>query len=205
MFSGKSTELIRRARRAKIANLEVRLFKPHRDTRSEGQIKTHDELIADADEIPPLPGEIGRSSTELLRKIIDNYDHIDVIAIDEFQFFDNGIVELCDDLANSGKLVLLAGLNLNFRGEPFGDHVAALLALADRIDLLNAICVSDGCYEIATRTQRTVNGKPAKWDDPIYMVGGVDIYYAVCRKHHIIDIPVDENKRIQYQVFRNRK
>ena len=203
MFSGKSTELLRRIKRAMIANLHVYLFKPHRDIRVKGRIKTHDDIMADAIEIPPDDGIIEWSSTTILKRRIEELEHVDVIAIDEFQFFDSGIVKLCNSLANSGIDVILAGLNTNFRGEPFGNHVANLMALADKIDLLDAICVYDGCNETATRTQRLVNGEPAKWDDPIILLGGNDHYQAVCRKHHRIDAPKEKQSEKQIKYLKN--
>jgi thymidine kinase len=106
-----------------------------------------------------------------------------VVGIDEVQFFDPGIVGVARELVLGGRRVICAGLDLDFRGEPFGP-VPTLLALAERVDKLEAICVV--CGESATRTQRIVNGVPADYDDPIIVIGAQEAYEARCRTCHTV-------------------
>jgi thymidine kinase len=139
---------------------------------------THDGKKIKANQVP-------LSSSKRLQGMIDQ--QAEVIAIDEIQFFDMGIVSLCDNLANSGVRVIVAGLDLDFRGEPFPGPIQALMAKADRIDKLTAVCIE--CGESATRSQRLLNGEPAKWDDAVLVVGARDFYVAVCRNHYHMDLP----------------
>jgi thymidine kinase len=104
-----------------------------------------------------------------------------VVAIDEVQFFDTSIVQICDILADEGKRVICAGLDTDFRGEPFGP-IPSLMARAETVDKLHAICVI--CGEDASRTQRLINGDPAAFDDPIVLVGAAEVYEARCRYCH---------------------
>lgn len=174
MYSGKTEELIRRVKREEIARRRVQVFKSHLDTRHSLEvIRTHAGRTIEAKQVP-------RSSSERLKTMIES--NVDVIAIDEIQFFDDGIVSICDDLANSGVRVIVAGLDLDFRGEPFPGPMPALLSKADKVSKLTAVCVE--CGDPATRTQRLVNGEPAKWDEAILVVGAYDEYQAVCRLHH---------------------
>ncbi len=171
MFSGKSEELIRRLRRAVIAKKKVQVFKPKIDDRySLAQVRSHSGVGFDA--VPVT------SSAELLALIKPDSE---VIGVDEAQFFDSNLPEVVRKLADVGKRVICAGLDLDFRGEPFGP-MPVLLALAERVDKLTAICVVSG--EPATRTQRLINGKPACYDDPIILVGASDSYEARARKYH---------------------
>jgi len=199
MYSGKTEELQRRVRRAIIAKQKVLIFKSHRDSRySEDKITTHSGESIEAVCISASKAQLYRSySSEILTYLTDN---VDVVAIDEIQFFDDMIVDVCNELIKRGIRVIVAGLLLDFRGEPFGNHVLNLLAISDEILKLNAICVY--CGREATRTQRFVNGKPAKWSDPIYMVGGDDLYQAVCREHLIIEKPERPKK---YHVYAHPK
>jgi len=103
------------------------------------------------------------------------------VAIDEAQFFDENIINVVDELAERGLRVIVAGLDLNFKGEPFG-CMPVLMARAERVDKLQAICMV--CGEPASRTQRLVNGKPARYDDPVIIVGAAELYEARCRTHH---------------------
>jgi len=112
---------------------------------------------------------------------------VDAVAIDEVQFFDEGIVALCDWLADQGVRVIVAGLDMDFRGEPFPGPMSALLAKADKLLKLNAIC--EICGAPATRSQRLMDGKPAKWDEAILVVGAHENYEARCREHHEIERP----------------
>ncbi len=171
MFSGKSEELIRRLRRAVIAKKKVQVFKPQIDDRySIDQVRSHSGVGFDA--IPVT------SAQELLHLIKPDSE---VIGVDEAQFFDAALPEVVRKLADDGRRVICAGLDLDFRGEPFGP-MPVLLALAERVDKLTAICVVSG--EPATRTQRLINGKPASYNDPIILVGASDSYEARARKYH---------------------
>lgn len=158
MFSGKSEELIRRIKRAKIARQKVQVFKPAIDDRySIDKVVSHngDNMHAIA---------IVKASDILAYAEEDT----DVFAIDEVQFFDSEIVDIVKEIADSGKRVICAGLDMDFRGEPFGP-TPELMAIAEFVDKLTAICMK--CGNPATRTQRLINGKPANYDDPIIMVG----------------------------------
>ena len=171
MFSGKSEELIRRVKRAIIARRAVQVFKPAMDDRYGAEVvRSHD---GDSFVARPV-----RSSTEISDSV---EPETSVVGIDEIQFFDPGIVDIVRSLVVSGRRVICAGLDLDFRGEPFGP-VPVLLALAERVDKLEAICVV--CGEPATRTQRIVNGVPAFFDDPIIVIGAQEAYEARCRGCH---------------------
>jgi thymidine kinase len=172
MFSGKSEELIRRVRRAIIAKKKVQVFKSHLDTRYGGiqTISSHDGRAVEA-----IPVD---SSAQLAQQI---NAYADVIAIDEAQFLDAGIVRLSTALAEGGVRVVLAGTDTDFRGEPFGP-MPQLMAVAEVVDKLHAICVI--CGNPASRNQRLIEGKPARYDSPTIMVGGRDTYEARCRHCH---------------------
>jgi thymidine kinase len=173
MYSGKSEELIRRIKRAKIAKQQVQVFKPAIDNRySNTEVVSHNGIKAEAVCIS--------CSSEILKFVKEDTN---VVAIDEVQFFDEGIVEVCKKLADKDKRVICAGLDMDFRGEPFGP-MPSLLAIAEFVDKIQAICVV--CGNPATRTQRLINGKPAKYSDPIVLVGAHEAYEARCRKCHII-------------------
>ncbi|MCB9504974.1 MAG: thymidine kinase [Gemmatimonadales bacterium] len=172
MFSGKSEELIRRVRRAVIARRNVRVFKSHLDARYEGlqRVSSHTGVTIEA--VP-----IDRSD-EILRRLED-LQRVDVVAVDEVQFLDAGIVEVATHLAESGIRVICAGTDTDFRGEPFG-MMGHLMAIAEDVTKLQAICVV--CGDLACRNQRLVNGHPAAWDMPVVMVGGTESYEARCRR-----------------------
>ncbi|HJR41662.1 MAG TPA: thymidine kinase [Gemmatimonadaceae bacterium] len=172
MFSGKSEELIRRVRRAMIARKKVQVFKSHLDDRYAGvfAVSSHDGRTVEAVPVDSSP-QIAQQLNTLA----------DVIAIDEAQFLDLGIVPLVTDLAARGYRVILAGIDTDFRGEPFGP-MPHLLALADSVDKLHAICVI--CGGPATRTQRLIGGRPAPYDSPTIMIGGQESYEARCRHCH---------------------
>ncbi len=176
MFSGKSEELIRRARRALIAGRRVQLFKSILDDRYGGQfrISSHDGRQIDAEPVS--------HSKQIEEKVLVDSE---VVAIDEAQFLDDGICEVVQALADAGKRVILVGTDMDFRGRPFGP-MGSLLARADEIDKLNAICVV--CGDPATRNQRLIDGKPAPADAPVIFVGGSESYEARCRSCH--DVPV---------------
>jgi thymidine kinase len=172
MFSGKTEELLRRIRRAEIARRQVQLFKPTIDHRyGLERVASHSGLARE-------DAAVVRNASEILAQVNESAD---IIAIDEIQFFDWTIADVCSTLANSGKRVIGAGLDQDFRGEPFGP-MPLLLALAERVDKLHAICVV--CGAEASRTQRLINGRPARYDDPIILVGGSESYEARCRACH---------------------
>jgi thymidine kinase len=171
MFSGKTEELIRRVRRARIAKQNVQVFKPAIDTRYTVEaVTSHNGLGVEA--VPV------QSAAEIDRLIQSDTN---VVAIDEVQFFGGEVTELCHRLAEGGVRVIVAGLDMDFRGEPFGP-MPALMAQAESVEKLQAICVV--CGQPASRTQRLINGKPAAYDDPVILVGGSESYEARCRKCH---------------------
>ncbi|MBL8154081.1 MAG: thymidine kinase [Anaerolineae bacterium] len=173
MFCGKTEELIRRARRAMIAKQELQVFKPALDDRySIEHVTSHSGSNIEA--IPVA------SSTDIPDRVRLNTT---VIAIDEVQFFDGGIVEVVQRLAERGLRVIVAGLDTDFRGEPFGP-MPRLMCIAEDVTKLHAICVV--CGEEACRTQRLVDGRPARYDDPIILVGAQEAYEARCRQHHSV-------------------
>ncbi len=172
MFSGKSEELIRRVRRGIIARRHVQVFKSHFDSRYTGiySVSSHDGRELEATPVD--------SAAEIFRLTRPDTE---VVAIDEAQFLDKEIVMVVNALAARGVRVILAGTDTDFRGEPFGP-MGDLLCLAETIDKLQAICVI--CGDLATRNQRLVDGKPARYDSPIIMIGGRESYEARCRHCH---------------------
>jgi thymidine kinase len=162
MFSGKTEELIRRIRRAQIARMKVAIFKPEIDTRySSDHIVSHSELKLESTAV--------KNSAEILQKAKD----AQVVGIDEGQFFDAGIVEVVETLANQGKRVVIAGLDQDYRGKPF-EPMPQLLAIAEYITKTLAICVV--CGNPADRTQRTTSSSER------VLVGAKDTYEARCRR-----------------------
>ena len=174
MFSGKSEELIRRVRRAIIARKRVQVFKSHLDERYAGiyTISSHDGRTVEAVPI---------DTPEQIARLIEPDTH--VVAIDEAQFLDPSIVEVVTALANRGVRVIVAGTDSDFRGEPFGP-MPQLLAVAEVVDKLHAICVI--CGNPASRNQRLIGGKPARYDSPTIMVGSTESYEARCRSCHSV-------------------
>ena len=174
MFSGKSEELIRRVRRAIIARRKVQVFKSHLDERYGGiyHISSHDGRTVEAVPVD-TPEQISRQVA----------DDTHVVAIDEAQFLDAGIVELTTRLAGRGMRVIVAGTDTDFRGEPFGS-MPQLLAIAEVVDKLHAICVK--CGNPASRNQRLISGRPARYDSPTIMVGSAETYEARCRACHAV-------------------
>jgi len=173
MFCGKTDELIRRLRRATIARQKVKVFKPVIDNRY-----AHEKVTSHAgSEFAAIP--IGSA-----QKILDYLDKdTTVVAIDEAQFFDQDLIPIVHNLADRGLRVIVAGLDTDFRGEPFGP-MPAIMAQAEKIDKLQAICMI--CGEPASRTQRLINGEPAHFNDPVVIVGAAEMYEARCREHHIV-------------------
>jgi thymidine kinase len=172
MFSGKTEELLRRIRRAEIARKRLQVFKPQIDHRY-GVQRVASHTGTAWDHVLPVP-----CATDLLTLVAPDTQ---VVAIDEIQFFDTEIANVCEELADRGKRVIAAGLDQDFRGEPFGP-MPLLLAMAESVDKLTAICVV--CGGPATRTQRLINGVPARFDDPVILVGGSESYEARCRACH---------------------
>jgi thymidine kinase len=171
MFSGKTDELIRRLRRATIARQKVQVFKPAIDVRyAEQKVTSHAGNDFDA-----IPVHLASDIESCL------HPETTVVAVDEAQFFDQPITEIVQKMADKGLRVIVAGLDTNFRGEPFGP-MPVIMALAEDVEKLHAICMV--CGEEASRTQRLVNGKPAWYDDPIVIVGASEMYEARCRQHH---------------------
>ena len=172
MFSGKSEELIRRVRRAIIARKKVQVFKSHLDDRYQGlyAIASHDGRTVEA-----IPVDSAQQIARQLNPLAD------VVAVDEAQFLDAGVVPLATGLAGRGLRVVIAGTDTDFRGEPFG-FMPQLMAVADTVDKLHAICVI--CGGPAIRNQRLVEGRPARYDSPTIMVGGRESYEARCRHCH---------------------
>ena len=154
MYAGKTEELLRRIRRIEYAKKKVIVFKPEIDNRY-----SNNEVV--------------------LNYVKEPYPY--AVAFDEIQFMDEGIIDICEKLADKGVRVICAGLDTDFRGEPFG-VMPSLLARAEFVTKLNAIC--QVCGGVATRTQRLINGKPADYDDPIILVGAKEQYEARCRHCH---------------------
>ena len=192
MFAGKTEELIRRINVLSYARKNILVFKPKIDDRySTTEIASHAGS--------KVPCIVISEAKEILNHV--NYD-TDVVAIDEVQFFDEDVVDICEYLADSGLRVMVAGLDKDFRGEPFG-VLPDLLTRAEFVTKLTAVCAK--CGAPATRTQRITNGKPASFNDPIVLVGAKEAYEPRCRHcHEIVEKPIkfENQKKIQ---FRPRK
>ena len=192
MFAGKTEELIRRINVLSYARKNILVFKPKIDDRySTTEIASHAGS--------KVPCIVISEAKEILNHV--NYD-TDVVAIDEVQFFDEDVVDICEYLADSGLRVMVAGLDKDFRGEPFG-VLPDLLTRAYFVTKLTAVCAK--CGAPATRTQRIINGKPASFNDPIVLVGAKEAYEPRCRHcHEIVEKPIkfENQKKIQ---FRPRK
>jgi thymidine kinase len=180
MFSGKSEELLRRVRRAHIARRHVQVFKSRLDERYAGreQVSSHDGRSLEA--VPVA------NAAELMALV---RPETELVAVDEAQFLDAGIVEVATALANRGVRVLIAGTDTDFRGVPFG-AMGTLMAIAEVVDKLRAICMV--CGEEACRNQRLVDGRPAPYDSPVILVGGAESYEARCRHCHRLPRPDED-------------
>lgn len=189
MFAGKTEELIRRINVLSYARKNILVFKPKIDDRySTTEIASHAGS--------KVPCIVISEAKEILNHV--NYD-TDVVAIDEVQFFDEDVVDICEYLADSGLRVMVAGLDKDFRGEPFG-VLPDLLTRAEFVTKLTAVCAK--CGAPATRTQRIINGKPASFNDPIVLVGAKEAYEPRCRHcHEIVEKPIkfENQKKIQFR------
>lgn len=177
MFAGKTEELIRRIKVLEFAKKEIMVFKPKIDDRY-----SHTKVVSHAG-----------SSVEsiVVDKAVDILNHVkpttQVVAIDEAQFFDDDICDVCNELADRGIRVMAAGLDTNFKGEPFGP-MPLLITEAEFVTKLAAVC--NKCGAPATRTQRIIDGHPASYNDPIILVGASESYEARCRHcHEVPDKP----------------
>lgn len=171
MFSGKSEALIKEVERAQFAKKNVIVFKPAIDNRyGMYQVSSHSGRTVEAVSISNVD--------TILEKAIKDYD---IVAIDEVQFFSNDLVRVITQLADAGVRVILAGLDQDFRGQPFG-CVPELMAISEKVTKLHAICTQ--CGQLASRTQRLIDGHPAHYEDPIILIGATESYEARCRHCH---------------------
>ena len=180
MFSGKTEELLRLLRRADVGGRSVLLIRPQVDTRSPAEVAESRSGAQFACTTVAGPEDIVEAVTS---------SPCEVVAIDEAEMFGIELADVADRLATDGYEVIVSGLDTDFAGRPFG-ALPTLLALADTVTKLNAVCTFPGCGEPATRTQRLVNNQPAAIDDPLIVIGGTedrrepDRYEARCRLHH---------------------
>ncbi|TDM13710.1 thymidine kinase [Macrococcus bovicus] len=173
MFSGKSEELIRRIRRGLYAKQKVMVFKPQIDNRySDDEVVSHNGTKVEAFNVS--------GSAAILDHVTSD---IDIVAIDEVQFFDKGVVDIATELANRGHRVIVAGLDMDFKGVPF-DPVPELMAISEHVTKLQAVCAV--CGSPASRTQRLIDGQPARSDDPLILIGANESYEPRCRAHHVV-------------------
>ncbi|MFA6827463.1 MAG: thymidine kinase [Bacilli bacterium] len=172
MFAGKTEELLRRIKRLEYAKKTILVFKPSIDNRySESDVVSHNNKRTKSYSVT--------NSSEILEAV--NLEKPYAVAIDEAQFFNDDIIEVCEKLADMGIRVIVAGLDTNFRGEPFGP-MPIILARSEYVTKLQAIC--QVCGAPATRTQRLIDGKPAKYSDPTIQIGASEQYEARCRHCH---------------------
>lgn len=195
MFSGKTTELIRNLERAIYAKKKVIVFKPSLDNRySESEVVAHSGIKYPAVVVP----NTAEGVFELYKRVLE--EKADVVGIDEAQFFPIELVDVVEELVKEGYIVIVAGLNLDFRGEPF-ETMREILVRADDIHYLKAVCTV--CGMDATRTQRLIDGRPAPYESPRILVGGSEVYEARCRKHHIVPRR-EETKNRDPQKIKNK-
>ncbi|MBL8048832.1 MAG: thymidine kinase [Chthonomonas sp.] len=168
MYAGKSEELIRRARRALYGKKAVQVFKPSLDNRyDESMVVTHMNVRHEAEAVSSVADLASRIRPET-----------EIVIIEEVQFFDNTVIDLCVELADRGRQVIVGGLDQDFRRQPFGP-MGHLMAVADEVVKLRAICLS--CGAPASHTYRMIEGKPAQWNDPVVLIGATEAYEARCR------------------------
>ncbi len=189
MFSGKSEELMRRVRRALIAKRRVQVFKSHLDDRYAGieSVSSHDGTRIEAHPIT--------RSIEIAEQVRADAQ---VVAIDEAQFLDDGVTRIANFLADRGIRVIVAGTDMDFRGAPFGP-IPSLLAIAEKVDKLHAICVV--CGDLASRNQRLIDGRPAPAEGPTIQVGGSESYEARCRSCH--EVPSVDREQTEFPIERS--
>ena len=189
MSCGKTEELLRRIKRCIIAQKKVKVISPEIDTRSKGDyIESRNGLWLDAINV--------KNAHDILAHITPEDE---IVAIDEIQFFDMEIVSVVRKLIEHGKRVIASGLDLDFKGEPFG-AMPELLCLADKVDKLSAVCMKCGS-DNATRTQRLINGFPADKSSPLIMIGGDETYEARCLKCYELPDKVSENKKKGFKLL----
>ena len=165
MFSGKTEELLRRVKRAKIAKQKIKIFKPKKDIRyDKKKVISHDQ------------NSIKSKPVSDSRKIIKLSEKFEVIGIDEAQFFDDSIVEVCNELANQGKRVIVSGLDMDYKGKPFGP-MPNLLAIAEYVTKVHAVCSKSG--KMASYTHRIIES------DDLILLGDTKKYQALSRKEFI--------------------
>ena len=184
MSCGKTEELLRRVKRCIIAQKKVKVISPETDTRTKGDyIESRNGLWLDAITVADA------------NDILHHVNAADeVVAIDELQFFDANIVPVVKTLIDQGKRIIASGLDLDFKGEPFG-YMPELLCLADKVDKLTAVCMKCGA-DNATRTQRLINGSPVDKNSPLIMIGGDETYEARCLKcYELPDVKAETRKR----------
>jgi thymidine kinase len=180
MFSGKTEELLRLLRRASVGGRSVLLIRPTVDTRSPA-------AVAESRSGTSYECQSVRGAADIVATVMA--EPVEVVAIDEIEFFGDEVADVANRLATDGYEVIVSGLDTDFAGRPFG-ALPTLLALADSVTKLTAVCTFPGCGEEATRTQRLVNNEPAAIDDPLIVIGGTeqarepDRYEARCRIHH---------------------
>ncbi|HER09255.1 MAG TPA: thymidine kinase [Bacteroides sp.] len=161
MFSGKTEELIRRLKRARIARQKVEIFKPRIDVRySEEAVVSHDE------------NTIQSTPVDSSANIVLLASGVEVVGVDEAQFFDNGLIEVANQLANNGTRVIIAGLDMDFRGKPFGP-MPGLMSVAEYVTKVHAICVR--CGKLANYTHRLSK------EDKLILLGETELYEPLCR------------------------
>ena len=177
MFAGKTEELIRRIKVLEFAKKNIKVFKPRIDNR-----------YSDTFVVSHAGSRVNSIVIDRAAEILDHVDSsVDVVAIDEVQFLDEDICEVCDILAKEGKRVMVAGLDMDFRGEPFG-MMPKLITEAEFVTKLTAVC--NKCGAPATRTQRLVNGKSDSYNDPLVLIWASEAYEARCRHcHEVTDKP----------------
>jgi thymidine kinase len=189
MSSGKTDELLRLLRRAEYARRRILLVRPEMDTRTPPE-------YAESRSMARYPSRVIPTDDPWKIVTLARESDADLVGIDEAEFFVPEIVDAVEALRRSGRHVIVTGLNTDFAARPFGS-MPALMAVADEVSMLTAICVI--CGETATRTQRLVNGRPAAIDDPLVVIGGMDAqavetYEARCNRHHEIAPPRAESR-----------
>lgn len=188
MFSGKSEELIRRVKRASIARQKVQVFKHSLDNRfHKKEIVSHSGFAYEAYAV---------THTSQIRELL--HDDTQVVGIDEAQFFDDTLPAICQKLADEGLRVIVAGLDQDFLGRPFGP-MPTMMAVAEHVDKIHAICMR--CGMPASRSQRLIDGKPAAADSPLIVVGASESYEARCRRCHSVPVSFSPSKVLSEEVY----